>query len=377
MKQLTPSPTVAISSKAYEMRKAGIHIYNFSAGDPILPNHPAILAAAQEVLHQEMSPYAPVAGLPELRKAAAEWMNRRYTSQYNSDETLVTAGGKFGIYAAIHMLVEPQDEVLIIAPYWVSYPEIVQLAQGVPKILSTSEATQWKISAEDLRLHLTKRTKVLILNNGCNPTGALYSKKEIEDILALAKSANIMVISDEVYSELVFDGHLYTSCAAFPEYTSHVIIIESCSKNFGMAGWRVGFAFGPEKIIKNMNALQSQSTTGCAFISQKAALGALLQADVVAEYVRQEMGKRRQRFFETYNRLFFKKAQANPAALYFFTKVKGNSAKVCEEILTKSCVALVPGIGFGMEGYVRFAFSEEESEIIKGLTALQKHQDLF
>lgn len=373
MKQFKPSSTVVISSKAYEMRKNGIHVYNFSAGDPVLSNHPAIIDVAKETLDEKMSPYAPVAGLPELRLAAAKWMNRRYQSQYDTNQTMVTCGGKFGLYAALQILLEPGDEALVLAPYWVSYPEMVNLAIGVPKIIKTSEKTDWKIKAEQLRSHLTKKSKVLILNNACNPTGVLYSREELAEILAVAKEANLTIISDEVYSELVYDGAEFVSCAAFPEHSSHVIVIESCSKNFAMQGWRVGFAFGPENIIKNMTALQSQSTTGTSFISQKAALGALLHADEVASYVREEMDRRRQLFFQTYNRLFSKKSTPVASALYFFVKIGEDSLKICEEILTKSHVALVPGVAFGMEGYVRFAFADQESEIVKGLEALKTH----
>ena len=371
MKQLKPSATGIISSKASEMRKNGIHVHNFAAGDPILANHPVILKAAALAVSEGVSPYAPIAGLIELRQAAADWMNRRYDSKFDVSQTIVTCGGKFGIYAALQILLEAGDEVLIPAPYWVSYPEMTSLAHGTPKIVPTSEASDWKMTPEVLKSHLTKRSRVLILNNACNPTGALYTRKEIGELLAIAKEAHLIVISDEVYSELVFDGAEFVSCSSFPEHRSRVLVIESCSKNFGMAGWRVGFAFGPKELIANMIALQSQCTTGTSFISQKAALAALLHADEVASYVRSAMDKRRRLFFQTFNRLFGTDLPPVASTLYFFAKIGSDSMKVCEHLLAQSRVALVPGIGFGLEGYARFAFSEEEAAIVKGLEALK------
>jgi aspartate/methionine/tyrosine aminotransferase len=369
MKQFKPSATGVVHTTADHLRKKGVHVCNFAAGDPVLDNHPAILEAAQQALQEKASPYAPIAGLMELRTLAADWMNRRYQAQYDSSQTVVTCGGKFGIYAALCVLLESGDEVLIPAPYWVSYPEMVRLAAGVPRCIPTS--APWKLTPQSLKSHLTTRSKVLILNNACNPTGALYSHQEIEDLLLAAKEANLTVISDEVYSELVFDGALFVSCSSFPAHRSRVIVIESCSKNFGMAGWRVGFAFGPVEIIDNMIALQSQSTTGTSLLSQKAAIGALQYADAVSSYVREAMDRRRELFFQTFNHLFSTNLVPVPSALYFFAKLGENSVELCKRLLETAHVALVPGIGFGQEGYARFAFTEKEEQIVKGLTALQ------
>ncbi len=372
MRQLTPSATGVIQAAANQMRKKGAEVFNFGTGDPILPNHPAILEAAQEVVREKMSPYAPFAGTTELRQAAADWMNLRYGSVFETKETVVSCGGKFGIYAALQILLAQGEEVLIPAPYWVSYPEMVHLANAKPVIIPTSEKTNWKISAQEMRAHVTFKTRALLLNNACNPTGALYTRQEISDLLSVAKERNLMVISDEVYSEIVFDGAKFVSCASFPEHRSRVIVIESCSKNFAMAGWRVGFSFGPSEVIANMIALQSQSTSGTSLISQQAALGALRHADEVSSYVRKAMDRRRKLFFQTYNRLFQTTILPALSALYFFTPIGKDSMKVCEKILNEAHAALVPGIGFGMEGYARFAFSEEECQLEKGLEALKK-----
>ncbi|MBX7065935.1 MAG: aminotransferase class I/II-fold pyridoxal phosphate-dependent enzyme [Parachlamydiales bacterium] len=349
---MKPSATGAINAKAEELRRKGRRIYNFAKGDPVLPNHPLLIDAAKKALGE--SPYAPIAGLTELRKAAADWMNKRYGSTFKEAQTVVTNGGKFGIYAALQVLLEPGDEVIIQAPYWVSYPEMVLLAKGKPVIVQT----RWKLTPELLKQAITSKTKVLILNNGCNPTGILYSQSEMDALLRVADEAKIWIISDEVYSEIVFDGAKYISCATHSDRT---IIIESCSKNFAMAGWRVGFAFGPKEIIDKIIALQSQSTTGTSYISQKVAIAALENSKIVADYVREALAKRRKLFFDLLGK------EAPPAGIYYFAKM-GN----CEEILEKTGVALVPGEAFGAPGYARFSFAETEEEIKKGLHALEK-----
>ncbi|MGB7978353.1 MAG: aminotransferase class I/II-fold pyridoxal phosphate-dependent enzyme [Chlamydiales bacterium] len=367
---MKPSATGAISSKAQEMRGRGIRVYNFAAGDPVLQNHPLLIEAAQTALRDGYCPYAPIAGLIDLRLAAAHWMNRRYKSSFILDEAVVTAGGKFGIYAALQILLKEGDEAIIPSPYWVSYPEMVRMASGTAVFVQT----RWKLTPEQLREAITDKTRVLILNNGCNPTGVLYSRSEIAALLKIAIRADLTVISDEVYSELVYDGAEYVSCASFPEYRSNLLIIESCSKNFAMAGWRVGFAFGPQKLISELIALQSQSTTGASFFSQKIALAALKHSDEIGAYVRSAMDRRRKLFFETYNRLMKPSVELPQAAVYYFIKVDR-----CEEILEKAHVALVPGEAFGVDGYGRLDFTETEEEIVQGLEALsnQKNGGLF
>lgn len=346
---MKPSATGKINAKVEEMRRAGRRIYNFAKGDPVLPNHPILIEAAQKALGE--SPYAPIAGLSELRTLAAHWMNERYGSSITKEQTVVTTGGKFGIYAALQVLLEPGDEVIIQAPYWVSYPVMVELAKGKPILVQT----RWKLTPSQLKQAITAKTKVLILNNGCNPTGVLYAKHELDALLKVAEEANLWVISDEVYSEIIFDGATYVSCAG----RDRTLVIESCSKNFAMAGWRVGFAFGPKEIIDKIIALQSQSTTSPCTLSQRVAIAALKHYKKVAGFVREALAKRRKAFFE------FFKVEPPPAGIYYFAKIDN-----CEEILEKTGVALVPGEAFGVPGFARFSFAETEEEIREGLQRL-------
>lgn len=362
MKNILPSPTVAINTLALQKKRAGEHIFNFAAGDPILPNHESIVKSALRITEKRYVPYPPIAGIPELRKAAADWVS------YPVEQALVTCGGKYALFAALQTLLEPDDEVLIPAPYWPSYPEIVRLFSGVPKIVPG----QWKITPQDLQAHLTEKTKILIFNNACNPTGVLYSREEVREILAFSKRAGLMVLSDEVYSGLVYEGE-FASCGDFPEYRDLVVIIQSCSKNFGMTGWRVGFAFGPKPLIDVMTALQGQCTTGTCFVSQWAAFGALEQASAVIAYVKGAMQSRRDLFVQTYNQLFPEKLASPPSSIYIWAPIaEKDSVAFCKRALQEANVAIVPGIAFGAEGYVRFAYSEVEQDIVHGLTALRK-----
>lgn len=379
MKSLSASPTVTMNAIATKKRMNGERVYNFAAGDPVLDNHPAIIDRAIRRTEEKLCLYPPVEGIPELRHLTAEWMNTTCQTHYSQENVLVTCGGKFAIFAIIYSLLQSSDEVLIPAPYWVSYPEIVKMAGGIPKILQTSPEGGWKLTAQDLLKNVTKSTKMLIFNNACNPTGVLYSRQEIDDILAVAKKFGLIVISDEVYSGLTYEEPGFISCGSFPEYCERVLIVQSCSKNFGMTGWRVGFAIGPKAIIKRLAILQAQSTTGVSVISQWAAVGALENAELVSSYVHEAMRKRREMFLQTYNSLFPSSIKAIESALYAFVPITSlgvrnhsDSVAFCEQLIASDNIALVPGTAFGADGYVRFAFSEPEENIHQALHMLHR-----
>lgn len=368
------SATVAINSMAAEKKARGETVYNFAAGDPILPPHPKVIEAVTAAMRSELILYPPVAGLLELRSAAAEWINYQYHCRYAQENTLVTVGGKFVLYAAIQAVVKQGDEVLIPAPYWVSYPQIAKLFQATAVILQTAPENDWKLTPEILKKHITQRSKVLILNSAGNPTGNLYSKEELKGLLAIAKESGILVISDEVYSEIVYDGHRFVSCG---ELSDEVLVIQSCSKNFAMTGWRVGFAFGPAELIRKLTAIQSQSTTGASVVCQWAAIAAIKNHAEISSYVRSQMQKRRDFFIDTFNNLMGCSLKKPPAALYAFIplsvlKKPGTSSEICTELMANGNIACVPGIAFGQEGYLRMAFSEKEEVLRQGLLALKE-----
>ena len=388
--QLEPSATVAINTLAMEKKMRGELIYNLSAGEPMVHTADIVIDAAIQAMKDGKTHYPPVPGIPELREQAVSWLNTTYHTHYAMRECIVTPGGKLGIYLLLQALVQPGDKVGIIAPYWVSYPSIVKIFGGEPIILETEETrnpekpggigASWKLQIRELEKAIEQNIKVLILNNASNPTGVLYTKSEIEEILHIAREHNVLVISDEVYSGLVYDGE-FVSCGSFEEHKNNVVVIQSCSKHFAMTGWRVGFVFGPEEIMKILTTLLGQTTSGVATVSQYAALCALENASTIMLEVKETMQKRRNVFMDTYNTLFNTSFSYPVSALYCFLPISSlgikntDSKQVCMELLDKAGVATVPGIAFGKEGYIRYAFGEHEEELKGGLYKLKMYLD--
>lgn len=378
MKTLSASATVTINAMAAKKKMNGERVYNFAAGDPVINNHHSIINRAVRQTEKKFFPYPPVEGIPELRSLVAEWVNITCLTQYAKENVLVTCGGKFALFAIVYALLQSNEEVLIPAPYWVSYPDIVKMAGGTPKVVPTYSENGWKITAQDLLQHINKSSKMLIFNNACNPTGVLYTKREISDILAIAKKFGLIVISDEVYSGLVYEEPGFISSGSFPEHRERILIVQSCSKNFGMTGWRVGFVLGPEDVIKRLAVLQSQSTTGVSVISQWGAVGALENAEEVNSYVKESMRKRKDLFVSSYHSLFPTPIEKIKSALYAFVPLSSmgvqnmtDSVAFSELLIASDNIALVPGTAFGVDGYVRFAFSEQEENIHQGLHVLK------
>lgn len=370
------SATVAINSLAQEKINAGIKIYNLSAGEPKLPPHSSIITAVTQALEQGHTLYPPVSGVPELRRVASEWMNKSYGCSYKNANCLVVNGGKFGIYLLMQLLLQPNDEVIIPSPYWVSYPAITSLFGGVPVMVETRETEGWKLTPRSLRKACTAKSKILILNNAANPTGALYTQSELANLLQVAKDHDLLVIADEVYSALTYDEHTYISCGSFSEFQDRVIIIQSCSKNFSMTGWRVGFVFAPETMIQPLSALVSQSTSGVTTISQWAAIEAIKEINQVNAWVQQCMQKRRDYVIHALYEYLGLKITPPASSLYVFLSLDNlgfknqNSEKFCKQALEEANVALVPGTAFGKEGYVRLSFGGSEDDLKSGIQAL-------
>ncbi len=370
-----PSATVAINSLALKQKALGKRIYNLSAGEPMVATHPLIMDAAKKAIDEGKTHYPPVSGIPELRHAATNWLNATYQTNYAAENCLITAGGKFGLYAFFQAAITPGDEVLMMAPYWVSYPAMVRLFGGVPKVVPSFPEQSWKVGPDDLEKNLSDKTKILVLNNGGNPTGILYTAKELHSLLAWAQEKKIMVISDEVYSGLTYDDHIFVSAASFPEFRNDLVVVQSCSKHFAMTGWRVGMVFAPLLIIEKLTMIQSQSTSGASSISQFAALAALNAATKIVPLVRQEMQARRDIFMRVFASSFH--SLSSPfAGLYLFAALQdlgvptNDSVSFCYQALDQAGVAIVPGKAFGQEGYVRFSFGAEAGELETGLRHL-------
>ncbi len=374
---ITPSATVAIFNRAKEK---GINqkVFNFAAGDPQIVCDAHIISCAEKEIDTGKCCYPPLRGIPLLRSLATEWMNTSYHANYCAEECLVTPGGKMALYLTLQALIRPDDEVLILSPYWVSYPEMIKLFGGKPVVVPCLEKNGWKVELGKLSSAVTAKTKALLINNACNPTGVLYTREEISVIVDFAIKNKLCIISDEVYSEMVYAKGSFISFSSLSPCRDNLVVIQSCSKNFGMTGWRVGFAFAPKKFIDALSLLASQSITATSFAAQHAAIGALENKESLSAHICTLMKKRRDLFFLSLKNHFAKDFLLPPSSLYLFVSLKQlgiegmDCTTFCERLLEEGCVAAVPGIAFGCEGYVRFAFGESEEDIKQGVEALAK-----
>jgi aspartate/methionine/tyrosine aminotransferase len=381
-KNIKESITLKINSLVNKKIKNGEKIYNFSIGEPVIKNDPGIIEAVYKKLKNTRVSYPPAAGLVDLISLSDKWFNNDYKGNYGPEETLITCGGKFGLYLTLQAIMDPQDEIIIISPYWVSYPEMIKIFNGTAKILKTKEEEDWKVDISELEKMINNKTKAIILNNASNPTGKLFSREELRDILKLSYEKGLFIISDEVYSGLVYDNE-FISSAEFKEFKEKTIIIQSFTKNFAMSGWRVGLVFAPKNIIKILTALQSQSITNTSIVSQWAALEALKSSAKTTEQIKKAMQKRRDIFVNTFNNLFPDKIASPESSLYCFVNMKklglsNNNAEADEfalKLIDEAGIALTPGNDFGEKNYLRFSFGIEENDIISGLNALKKYCD--
>lgn len=372
---VAPSSIVNINALVLEKKAAGERVYNASIGEPVLPPHPIIVAAATEALAAGKTLYAPAAGIPELRAAASDWLNRTYHTDYTPANILATAGGKFGLYALCRTLLAPGDETILVAPYWVTYPGLITMTGATVNPIVTQEQHGWKLTPEVLRTHITQKTRMIFFNNGANPTGVVYSAAEIRALIAVAQEHEVVFVSDEVYSGLTYEGE-FVSAGSFSEFKDCVVVIQSCSKHFAMTGWRVGFVCGDARLIQALANLQGQCTIGAASIAQWAAVAALNHAEQIISETRAVLQRRRDALMRALMQAFNKNFVVPAAALYFFVSLadlgvtETDSLAWCERVLREANVALVPGSAFGLEGYVRFAFGNSEEELVGAVEAL-------
>ncbi|NIS62225.1 MAG: aminotransferase class I/II-fold pyridoxal phosphate-dependent enzyme, partial [Proteobacteria bacterium] len=291
---IKPSPTLTITAKAKAMKAEGIDVIGFGAGEPDFDTPDHIKKAAIKALESGFTKYTPAGGIDELKDAVIEKFKRDNGLEYDRTQILISCGGKHSLYNLAQVLFDTGDEVIIPSPYWVSYPPIVTLADALPVILETTEESGFKMDLDKLRGTITKRTKALVLNSPCNPTGTTYTEGELREIADIILEKGIYVISDEIYEKIVYDGFHYVSIASFDEeIKERTIIVHGVSKTYSMTGWRIGFAAGPSSIIEAMNKVQGQSTSNPTSISQKASQEALNGPQDVVEAMVREFQKRR------------------------------------------------------------------------------------
>jgi len=375
---LSPSMTIAISTLASELKAEGKDILSFSAGEPDFDTPAAIKDAAIQALDEGFTKYTPVAGIPELLDAISTKLQRDNGLHYDRSQIIASNGAKQSLFNLTQTLIDQGDEVIIPAPYWVTYPELVKYAGGKPVIIHTDDRSGFKITAHQLEAAITPQTKMLILTTPSNPTGSIYSKTELEALAQVLKGTNVIVVSDEMYEKLLFNDTSFTSVASIDEdMYQRTITVNGLSKSVAMTGWRFGYLASASKaLVSKMNALQSQSTSNINSITQKAAIVALNgEVDDEIETMRQAFESRAKEASELINEIEGLSVRKPDGAFYLFvniTAITGDSMKFCKDLLAEYGVAVVPGIAFGSDGYFRFSFATDIVTIREGIRRIAK-----
>ncbi|NCQ92242.1 MAG: pyridoxal phosphate-dependent aminotransferase [Microcystis aeruginosa LG13-03] len=374
--QVTPSLTLAIDSLAKEMKKNGEDVCSFSAGEPDFDTPTHIRAAAKKALDEGKTRYGPAAGEAGLRKAIAEKLLRDNQLAYNADNVIVTNGGKQSLYNLIMALIEAGDEVIIPAPYWLSYPEMVTLAGGTSVIVNTSLENQYKITPEQLEAAITPKTKLFVLNSPSNPTGIVYTPEEIAALAKIVVEKDILVVSDEIYEKILYDGAIHRSIASFgPEIFQRSIISNGFAKAFSMTGWRVGYIAGPVEIVKAMTKIQGHSTSNVCTFAQYGAIAALESPQDCIEEMVKAFSERRQYILERVRGIPGLNCPTPNGAFYVFIDISQTGLKsrdFCQKLLETQKVAAIPGIAFGADDCIRLSYATDLKTIEKGFDRIDK-----
>jgi len=373
---LTPSLTLSIDSKAKAMKSEGIDVCSFGAGEPDFDTPEHIKAAAIASLEAGFTKYTPSSGIPELRQAIAEKFLADNGMDYKPSQIIVSDGAKHSCYNAILATCQPGDEVIIPAPYWLSYPEMVRLAGADPVIVQTSEENGWKLTAEQFENAMTPRTKMIILNSPGNPTGAVYSKKELQALAEVAAEEEILIISDEIYEKLVYDGAEHFSIASLGrEYYDLSITVNGFSKSYAMTGWRLGYLGAPESIAKAIDSIQSHSTSNACSFAQKGAVAALKGDQQPVIDMRDEFNLRREYMLDRFAKMEHVSIVRPQGAFYVLVNISRlglTSQNFADRLLSKANVAIVPGIAFGDDRTVRFSYATSLDVIKKGMDRFEE-----
>jgi len=373
--QLTPSLTLSIDSKAKAMKAEGIDVCGFGAGEPDFDTPEHIKTAAIAALQAGFTKYTPSAGIPELRQAIAEKLAADNGLTYRAGQVIVSNGAKHSCYNAILATCQPGDEVIIPAPYWVSYPDMVRLVGAEPVIVPTMERNNWKMHAEDFENAMTPRTKMLIMNSPCNPTGSVYTQEELEAIVEVARGEDIYILSDEIYEKLVYDDAKHVSIASLSkEAYDLTITVNGFSKSYAMTGWRLGYLAAPEAVAKAVDSIQSHTTANPSSFSQRGALAALKGDQQSVADMREEFDMRRNYMLDRLSKIPNVTAVRPQGAFYVLVNVSQlglTSQNFADRLLSKSNVAVVPGAAFGDDRTIRLSYATSIDIIKKGLDRFQ------
>lgn len=382
---VSPSPTLSLDAKFKQMKKQGIPVVGFGAGEPDFETPDRIKKAAIKAINDGMTRYTPASGTIELKNAICEKFKKDLGIEYTASNIVVSNGGKHSLTNVFMCICEPGDEVIIPAPYWVSYPEMVKMADGKPVFIQTSEEANFKFTSKQLEESISAKTRALVLNSPSNPTGMIYTKEELKEIIDVAIKNNIYVIFDEIYEKLIYEGE-HINPATFSEEAKNItIIVNGLAKAYAMTGWRIGYTASNEKLAKAMSNIQSHATSNPNSIAQAAAIEALSGdqseiGEMCAEYV-----KRRNYMVERINAMEGVSCLVPSGAFYIFMnirnllgkehygKVINTAQELCDDMLERALVALVPSEGFGIDGYARLSYATSMEEITEGLNRIEKY----
>lgn len=372
--RVSTSVTLAIAAKAKEMKAEGIDVCSFSAGEPDFPTPKHICEAAKTALDEGRTRYGAAAGELKLREAIAKKLRQDNHLPYNPENIIVTNGGKFSLFNLMQVLIEQGDEVIIPAPYWLSYPEMVKLADGTPVIVDTCAEHNYKITPEQLEQAITSKTKLFILNSPSNPTGMVYSPTEIRALAKVIVEHDIFVISDEIYEKIIYDDVEHLSIGSIDESIfARTIVSSGFAKSHSMTGWRVGYAAAPLPIVQGMTRIQSHSTSNVCTFAQYGAIAALESPQVCVQEMLQAFAQRRSYMYQAINDIPQLSCPKPDGAFYLFVDISKTGKKslaFCEELLETQQVAVIPGIAFGTDNCIRLSYATDLDTIKEGVRRL-------
>jgi aspartate aminotransferase len=382
--QIKPSLTLAVDAKAKAMKKAGQDIVSFGVGEPDFDTPEHIKEAAVQALREGFTKYTPVSGIDELKEAVAARFKEDLGLDYGINEVIISCGGKHVLYNIAQALWGPGDEIIVPAPYWVSYPPMIYLAGATPVIIPTQEKNEFLLTPEELKAALTAKTKAIILNSPSNPTGSVYSREDLEGLAQVILDHDLTVISDDIYDKILFDGLSFTNLAMLsPRLKERTLVVNGVSKTYAMTGWRIGYVAGPKEVIGAINKIQSHSTSNPTSIAQKASVAALRGSQDFVAVMVAEFDKRRSYIVDRLKALPGVKTALPKGAFYVFPnfsayygrkfgdRVISGSLDLADYLLEKGQIAVVPGVAFGEDGCLRFSYATSQAQIEKGLDRLE------
>lgn len=374
--KVPPSLTLAITAKAKAMKAQGIDVCSFSAGEPDFDTPDHIKAAAKQALDEGKTKYGPATGEPQLRAALARKLQRDNKLNYAPENIIVTNGGKHSLFNLMQALIEPGDEVIIPAPYWVSYPEMVKLAGGTPVIVPTEAVNGYKMTAAQLHQAISSNTKLFIFNSPSNPTGAVYTPDEICALAQVIVEQDLLVVSDEIYEKILYDGAENLSIGAVsPEVFERTIVSNGFAKSYAMTGWRLGYMAAPVEIIKAMTIVQSHSTSNVCTFAQYGAIAALEGTQKPLQEMLTAFTQRRLIMLNKINSMTGLSCTKPQGAFYLFVDISQtgqSSLKFCQSLLESYHVATIPGVAFGADNCIRLSYATDLNSIEKGMERLEK-----